>query len=221
MWLLYLLCHIWLSGSLWLPFMLVLLWIGTKWTRLYRLTGNRRRWLFIWGCFALVKTTAMAGLSLARFSPDIQPAYFTHWAAVAVWSVLYRLHIFNTSIGFLLTFSLDAATEIFIACGLAALALWINGQLTHAAVARQRYEIALLFSACVLGIANHIYAMRTTTCFDCFWPHGFPFTYFHEGGFAGGEGIVWSGVVGNAFVIILVGAILGWMWNRLPRKHPA
>jgi hypothetical protein len=227
MWFFYLLCHVWLSGSLILPFMFLVLWSGTKWTRLSRLIGTKKCWLLTWGCFAFVKTIALPVLSLARSFPDFEPFYLSGWAANAVWSALYTFRILNAPLGFVITFCLDSIAEISIACTFAALVWWVDSQLTRkeaahsSALTMQRYGIALLCSACALGIANHIYARRPATCFDCFWPHGFPFTYFHEGGFAGGEGIVWSGVVGNAFVMILVGALLGWMWNGLPRKHPA
>ena len=229
MWFFYLSCHIWLSGSLLLPFMLLVLWGGTKWTGLSRLTGTKKHWLFTWGCFAFVKTITLAVLSLTRSFPYIEPVYLSGWAARAVWSALYALRILNTplEITFALGFCLDAIVEISMECTFAALVWWVYCRLSHKEAAHpttlmiQGYETTLLCSACALGIANHIYAMRPVTCFDCFWSHGFPFAYYHEGGFAGGEGIVWRGVFADALVIILSGAILGWVWNRFLRKHPA
>ena len=218
-WLLfYLLRHIWLLGALQLPFMLLILWAGSKWIWLDRLTGNKRRWVFAWGCLAVVETVALGVFSLVRMFPYIQPAYSTLWAAMTVRLVLYTLHIYNAPLGFFLTVSLDAITDTFVVCGLAALAWWIYVQLTRAAVAKRRHEIALLFSACALGIANRIHSMRPVTCGDCFWPDGFPFTYFHEGGFAGGQAIVWSGLVGDALVVIAVGVIVGWIWDHMALK---
>jgi hypothetical protein len=77
----------------------------------------------------------------------------------------------------------------------------------------------LLLSACLWGIANNVHSWRPVTCCDCFWPHGIPFTFYHEGGFAGGEGYVWRGVIGDALVVILFGAILGWAGKWFSREH--
>jgi len=85
-------------------------------------------------------------------------------------------------------FLFAAIGETTIGVAFAALAWWIFSLFsepsgTPLTIGRaQRYAIALLASACILGIANRIHALRPPTCFDCFAPYGFPFTYFHEGG---------------------------------------
>ena len=70
MWALYLLSHTWLSGSLLLPFMLLLRWRGTKWKGLHWLTGSGKRWLLIWGSYGLVKVITLAALLWARYFPE-------------------------------------------------------------------------------------------------------------------------------------------------------
>jgi len=50
---------------------------------------------------------------------------------------------------------------------------------------------------------------------DCFAPHGIPFTFFHEGGYAGGAGFVWTGVLENSIVVLVVSLFSGLVWNRL------
>lgn len=228
MWALYLLLHIWLSGSLLLPLMLLVRWGGTKWRGLHWLTGSKKRWLSTWGWYGLVKTIALAALLLVRLFPAY-PFDFLGWADRAVWSVLNALHIYNgfILIDFLLGLSLKAISEGAMVCGFAAVVWWVYSWFTGEAGAHrrkviiERYGICLLLSACVLGIANEVYSfLRPGTSSDFSSPHGIPFTYFHEGGFAGGEGFVYSGVIGNTLVILLFGATLGWVWNWYRRKHP-
>lgn len=107
----------------------------------------------------------------------------------------------------------------------AALVWWIcslypqPAGMPHAITPTQPYGISLMVSACVIGIANRVYSLRAPSCDDCFAPHGVPFTYFHEGGFAGGEGFVWSGVVGDTLLIFAIGVIIGWIWNRMSQRH--
>ena len=75
----------------------------------------------------------------------------------------------------------------------------------------------MLFSACVLGVANSPHFWREV-CFDCFAPHGVPFVWFHEGGFAGGSGFIWTGVVGNSVTALAVALLLVLVWRRIAEK---
>ncbi len=114
-------------------------------------------------------------------------------------------------------FSLKAASEAAIDAGLAAIAWWAHGFLTREVATQrrtERYGISLLLVTCGLGIANNSYFWRSR-CSDCFAPHGIPFTFFHEGGFAGGEGFVWTGVLENFVVVLIVALVSGLVWNRL------
>jgi len=150
---------------------------------------------------------------------------FPGWAGEAAWTVLRPFHLYNILLDFVLGFLFAAIGETTIGVAFAALVWWIFSLFSEPSdtprtiAPAQRYAIALLASACILGIANRIYALRPPTCFDCFAPHGFPFTYFHEGGFAGGEGFVWSGVAGDTLLIFAVGVIVGWIWNRTSHSH--
>ena len=112
---------------------------------------------------------------------------------------------------------LQAASEAVIDAGLAAIAWWAYGFLTREVAAQkttERYGICLLFVTCGLGIANNPY-FWSSVCSDCFAPHGFPFTFFHEGGFAGGEGFVSTGILGNSVTALIAALASGLVWNRL------
>jgi len=69
-----------------------------------------------------------------------------------------------------------------------------------------------------MGVANIVYSWRPVTCCDFDLPYGIPFTYYHSNGW-GYAGFVWKGVIGDPLVILLLGAILGWVWNWFSRKH--
>jgi hypothetical protein len=220
-----LLFHLFLSGSLLVPIMVLVRWGGARWGGLRWLTRSRKRWILIWGGLGLVRVVARAVLGWADFpNAGIEPL---GWSGGAVWSVLYALHIRTEplSIAYWVVGSLGAIAEGVIHCGFAATAWWAFQWTTRNALEHRRrvptegYCVALLLSACLWGIANNVHSWRPVTCCDCFWPHGIPFTFYHEGGFAGGEGYVWRGVIGDALVVILFGAILGWAGKWFSREH--
>jgi hypothetical protein len=227
MWALYLLSNTWLSGSLFLPFVLFVLWAGTKWRGLYWLTRTKKRWLLIWGCYGLLKVIILAALLWVMDFPEFIGFDFLGWSAVAVRSAVSALYIHSQSlpIEFLLGLSLKAIVEAAIDCGLAAIAWWVFSWLTQEPgtqrrmVAIERYGISLLLSTCALGIANNLHSWHQAECYDCFRPHGIPFTFFHEGGFAGGETFVWRGVIGDSLVMLVLGFVLGLVWNKLAQRH--
>ncbi len=227
MWVPYLIFRTWLAGSLLLPFMAFLRWGATKWNGLHWLVQSRKRWLLIWGCFGFVNTIALAALLLGKFLPDYVPFDYLGWAWMPVRSVLDALHIPPEHVlsEFLLGLALKAIVDAAIDCGFASIVWWAYGWSTQEGrtptktTEAQRYVISFLTSSCALGIANEIHSWRPVTCWDCFWPHGIPFTFFHEGGFAGGAGFVWSGVIGDALVILLLAVFFGWVWNWRSRKH--
>jgi len=227
MWALYLPSHIWLYGSLFLPFMILVRWGGANWRGLRWLTRGRKRWILIWGSYGSVKVIALATLLWARYFPEDVPFDLLGWTGLAVRSALFALHvrIDSLSAAYLLVASLSAIAEAAIHCWLAAIAWWVfewttQETSTHRGrVATQRYGVALLLSACLIGIANNLNFWRPVACYDCFRPHGVPFTFFHEGGFAGGEGFVWSGVIGDSLVVFLFAVVLGRVWNWLFQKR--
>ena len=214
MWTLYLLMDTWFSGSLILPFMLFVRWSGTKWRRLQWLTGTRKRWLLFWGFYGFVKVIILAAVRWFLYFPEFSGSDSLHGL---VWLTLNALHIKiePLSIEFLVGPSLRAVVESATDCGLAAIAWWVYSLLTREEgrlrrnVAIERFGISLLLSTCALGIANSFHFSRLGTCADCFRPDGIPFTFFHEGGFAGGAGFVWRGAIGDFLVLLVLGIVLG------------
>jgi hypothetical protein len=83
---------------------------------------------------------------------------------------------------------------------------------------KRKFGCSLLWSALVFGVVNVFHFSRQVTCWDCFFPYGLPFTFFTAGGFAGGRGIVWGGLLSNAMVVFVVGAIFAWVWNWFSGK---
>jgi hypothetical protein len=220
MWILYLLSHSLLSGSLLLPIMVLLRWAaerrGLRW-----LTLSKERWILSWASLGLLQIVAMAAL-LPKFLRND----FLGWSGAAVWNLLYVVLIRaqSNSLAYWLVASVTAILEGAMYGAFAATAWWLFRWATQAPIERERkvsdkYRVALLLSGCLWGIANNVYSLRPVTCFDCFSPQGIPFTFFHEGGFAGGQGFVWNGVIGDALLILLFGAILGRVWNWFSRKH--
>jgi hypothetical protein len=227
MWALYLLSDTWLSGSFLLPFMLFMRWSGTKWRGLHWLTRSRKRWLLAWGCYGLVKVVLLVVLQWITYSPGIFDFDFLGWPGMAVYSTLIALHIHSGPllIEFVLSPLVKAIVEATIDCGSAAIVWWVFDLLRREAGTQQkiltieRYGVSLLLSGCALGVANYFHSRRTATCADCFLPHGIPFTFFHEGGYAGGAGFVWKGVVGDSLVILVFGILLGWVWTKLAHER--
>src|SRR5579863_9143086 len=228
MWTLYLMLHAWLSGSFLLPVVLLILWAGSKWRRLDWLTGNRKRWLLVWGCYGFVNAITFPAIFWAKYSLEFgAPLDSLGWASEAAWSSLNALHIRDATflIAFLLGLVLKAIIEPAIDCGLAAIVWWIHSLLSretrlHRRIATiERYGASLLLSACAFGIANRFHFAREGTCWDCFRPDGIPFALFQEGGMAGGEGFVWRGVIADSLVVLLVGVVLGLVWNKLALRY--
>lgn len=82
-----------------------------------------------------------------------------------------------------------------IATGIAAIEVagTLGGETT-----RKRFQRCIIAAASILVVVNIADFLRPVSCADCFFPYGLPFTLFTEGGFAGGGGIVWLGLVANA-----------------------
>jgi len=190
------------------------------------LTGSPKRWILICGGCAFIKVVAIAAHEWVTNSP-YAGLDFLGWSGQAALIALpvFLGRVIPYSVAFWLITSLSATLEGLIYCGFAAGAWWIfawpeNGTLGYAGKgAIERYYVAFLVSTCLWGIANDVHSGRPATCSDCFWPHGIPFTFYHEGGFTGGDGYVWTGVVWDAFVVFLCGAILGWTWNWFSPKQ--
>jgi hypothetical protein len=225
-WTLGLLFHLWLTGSLVLPVMLIVRWCGTKWGQVRWLTGSPKRWILICGGYAFFRVVAIAAHEWLKYStfPGLD---FLGWSGVAALIAMpaFLARMIPGSVAYWFVVAISAPLEGLMYCGFAAVAWWTFRWSEHGALwqagkgAIKRRYFAFLVSTCLWGIANNVHSWRPATCADCFWPHGIPFTFYHEGGFAGGDGYVWTGVVGDAFVVFLCGAILGWAWNRFSPKR--
>jgi hypothetical protein len=66
---------------------------------------------------------------------------------------------------------------------------------------RKRFQGCVVAAASSLVLVNIANFLRPVSCADCFFPYGVPFTLFRGGGFAGGGGIVWLGLVADAALI--------------------
>ena len=80
---------------------------------------------------------------------------------------------------------------------------------------RRRFQWCVIAAASILVVVNIASFLRPVWCADCFFPYGLPFTLFTEGGFAGGGGIVWLGLVADAALIPAFATICTLLWNRI------
>src|SRR6266566_6786246 len=90
----YLASHVWLSGSLLLPCMLLVRWGAAKWKGLHRLATSRERWILIWGCYGLAEIALLSALLLYWWHHEhfaVLPFESLGWAGMTVWSVLHVL----------------------------------------------------------------------------------------------------------------------------------
>jgi hypothetical protein len=85
-------------------------------------------------------------------------------------------------------------------------------------ILRRNNVIGISVSACVFAAVNYVHLRRPVTCYDCFFPYGFPFTFFREGGFGGGGGIVWGGMAGDLLIVLGVGMATAYLLGLLKRR---
>jgi hypothetical protein len=82
---------------------------------------------------------------------------------------------------------------------------------------KHRYQISTIAALVAFAIINVIHRFRPVTCWDCFWPYGLPFTFYREGGYGGGGGWVWSGLLADSAVVIFAGFTVTFLWSALVR----
>jgi hypothetical protein len=191
--------------------MLIVLWVLRKWSILRE---RKRLWLAIWGGIGLAKTAATGFLMIRNGYYDAGPLFGPHHWTQYLFRVTSGPESLRTA--WLLEMLVAAITEATIACGLAALS-WrlfqrLSGKgLSHRGlVTGERFAICFLLSICSFGVANDLNLWRRETCSDCFFPYTLPFTFFHLGGFAGGEWFVWRGLGGDVLLMFAAGFALGW-----------
>jgi hypothetical protein len=83
----------------------------------------------------------------------------------------------------------------------------------------QRYCFTLAVAGLTFAVANTIHLLRPITCFDCFFPYGLPFTLYHEGGYGGGAGVAWAGLVADAGCVVVAALIVARIWEALAKRH--
>jgi len=82
-----------------------------------------------------------------------------------------------------------------------------------------RYRIALAATSLAFVLANTVHFLRRVTCYDCFFPYGVPFTFYRDGGYAGGGGLVLRGLIADAATVIVCSVLLGGLWQRFAAKR--
>lgn len=77
-----------------------------------------------------------------------------------------------------------------------------------------RYAISMLSVVLVFIIVNFVQFSPTAACVDCNFGYGVPFTFFHEGGFAGDAGFLWRGLAADGLVVSVFGISVAEVWKR-------
>lgn len=83
----------------------------------------------------------------------------------------------------------------------------------------RRYAKSFLALSIVLVVVNSLNFSRQVTCWDCFFPYGLPFTFYQDGGYGGGAGIVWKGLLADCGILIVASAFVGWIWTTVARIY--
>jgi len=81
------------------------------------------------------------------------------------------------------------------------------------------YSISFAAVGLVFAILNTVHFLRPPTCWDCFFPYGVPFTLYHDGGYAGGNGFVWGGLAADVGCVVLAALLVGCAWERIARAR--
>ena len=82
---------------------------------------------------------------------------------------------------------------------------------------RMRFQWCVIAAGSILLVVNIANCLRPVWCADCFFPYGLPFTFFTDGGFAGGGGFVWLGLVGDAALVPAFATVGTLLWNQIAR----
>jgi hypothetical protein len=85
------------------------------------------------------------------------------------------------------------------------------------AICARVFHLGLLSSFFVFGWANYdSYShMYEGSCSDCFVYFGYPFELYEAGGFIGGQGILWLGLLADVSIALTTGICFGWILNLL------
>jgi len=216
--LLYLAFYLWRSAAAIVTVMLALLWCTSKVRILSWLGASRKRWLWLWSLFGLLIVLVI--VSAAQAISDDDSELFIR---LSEWSPLHFYRPDRIGIAVLaLAVSIKLSVK-FLA--LAAISWWffrwVSTTLrTHEKTStRQRLGMSMFFSAYVFSFLNDLIFRRTVTSSDFSSPCGVPFTFYHEGGFAGGTGFVWEGVLEDSLVVLAFGIVLAFLWKWVSRHQ--
>jgi hypothetical protein len=104
---------------------------------------------------------------------------------------------------------------------LQAIANW--GNRIMSAIRCQAFWLGLLSSFLVFGWANYnsYTKMYEGSCDDCFVYFGFPFDLYQGGGYAGGQGMLWLGLMANISIALLTGICFGWLLKLFLQRGTA
>jgi hypothetical protein len=228
MWLLFLIMDVWLTGTVFVPFLLLVLWVATKWKRLGWLNTSRRRWVRIWAGVGGVKFIFIVGLlwMLRGGNGGFNGGGWTDYAIEMAFWKFPMADSFYYIRAFLITLVVACAVMVEDGC-LAALASWVFERMEDGLKGRrgtatvERYFFSLLGSVWVMGVANLVDFRRLHYCDDCPLLYGVPFKFLHAGGFAWIAEFIWRGVIGNMLLVVGVGLIAGFAWNVVLRGRVA
>lgn len=181
--------------------------------------------------FSLALASAFCIAPLLRAVPQsgsrikMAQLFFLNAGILAIVAGLLRLTVNRVAWRFLPASSRTWIHRIYSACWVSEyaaiiLALVAAGLLTvHIAgkiggdATQQRFQRCTIAGALVLVVVNIVHFFRPVSCADCFFPYGLPFTLFTDGGFAGGGGIVWHGLIGDAALVPLCATICTLLWS--------
>ena len=104
---------------------------------------------------------------------------------------------------------------LWVTCG----AVWRTLRLEIPPGASHKYRIAVAATALVFVVVNTVHFLRPATCADCFFPCGLPFTFYRDGGFAGGGGLVLRGLAADVATVIAIAVLLGSLWQRVAARR--
>lgn len=82
---------------------------------------------------------------------------------------------------------------------------------------RKRFQWSIIGAASLLVAVNIVHFLRPAWCADCFFPYGLPFTLFTAGGYQGGAGFVWTGLVADAALIPAFATVCTLLWNQMAK----
>ena len=82
---------------------------------------------------------------------------------------------------------------------------------------RKKMQWSIIGTASLLVGVNIVHVFRPASCADCFFPYGLPFTLFREGGYQGGAGFIWTGLVADAALIPAFATVCTLLWNQMAK----